>query len=95
MLYFFAKKCRKRVNKQNKRGLSDIVYGIIEPSKEKGMQKMEQGFFDRLFDMDNNGKPEDFEKAADFAAFLTLLQAEKDDVAADKGKAIDDEDSYQ
>jgi len=56
---------------------------------------MEQGFFDRLFDMDNNGKPEDFEKAADFAAFLTLLQAEKDDVAADKGKAIDDEDSYQ
>lgn len=52
---------------------------------------MEKGFFGTLFDFNGDGKLNDFEQAADFAAFMSLLDEEKQN--DDSYDDFDEEDS--
>ena len=44
---------------------------------------MDKGFFGDLFDFNNDGKLDAFERAADFAAFIDLTNSEDDDSDAE------------
>ena len=46
-----------------------------------------KGFFGGLFDFDGDGKLDDFEKAADFAAFMSVL----DDTGKNNNDEFEDE----
>lgn len=52
----------------------------------------DEGFFGGLFDFNGDGKLDDFERAADFAAFVGLMdEAEREE--ADEDEEFDPDDS--
>ena len=44
---------------------------------ERRMRMLGNGFFGRAFDFDGNGKLEGFERAADFALFMQMMEEEE------------------
>ena len=44
---------------------------------ERRMTMLGNGFFGRAFDFDGNGKLEGFERAADFALFMQVMEEEE------------------
>ena len=42
------------------------------------------GIFGDLFDFNNDGKLDAFEKAAEFGAFMQMIESEKQDVEGDE-----------
>jgi len=49
---------------------------------------LEKGFFGGLFDFDGDGELNDFERAADFGAFMDMIENEREEDDLDE----DDED---
>lgn len=49
----------------------------------------DKGFFGGLFDFNGDGKLDDFEKAANFAAFMSIIEDEEKETSSD-----DDSESF-
>lgn len=54
----------------------------------------DKGFFGGLFDFDGDGKLDSLERAADFAAFVELMDGEKHDNAFDDTETDSDDNDF-
>ena len=50
----------------------------------------DKGFFNGLFDLNNDGKLDSFEKAAEFGAFMQMIDFVKQDELAAAGLDVDE-----